>query len=234
MIQVAIVEDEASERSRIRECLRYMEETENIVFGITEFSSGSAFIARYAMQYDIVFMDIQMPGMDGMKTAHALREADPAVLLIFVTNMAQFAIQGYEVDAMDYILKPINKYSFSMKVRRAIARTTKRFDEFIYVKKDNEKVKIQISDIRYLEVNGHYVTYHTVSGNIDEYSTLKEAADKVNRDYFVKCSQSYLLNLKYVSSVKKETVYIGETAFYISRSQKKPFMDAFTKFIGGR
>ena len=66
--------------------------------------------------FDIVLMDIDMPGMNGMETARALRKVDAAVILIFVTNMAQFAISGYEVDATDFILKPVNKYSFAIKI----------------------------------------------------------------------------------------------------------------------
>ena len=116
MLQIAIVEDDPSERERIRECLRLMED-DDISFAVREFETGVSFLDQYQPEYDIVLMDIEMPGIDGLKTARELRRMDGEVILIFVTNMAQFALYGYEVDALDFILKPINRYSFSLKRR---------------------------------------------------------------------------------------------------------------------
>ena len=95
MIRVAIVEDDSAERERLRACLRWLEESEGMRFHVTEFSSGTAFIGSFQPVYDLIFMDIEMPGMDGMETARALRRMDASVLLIFVTNMAQYAIAGW-------------------------------------------------------------------------------------------------------------------------------------------
>ena len=95
MIRVAIVEDDSSERERLCACLRWLEESEGMRFHVTEFSSGTAFIGSFQSVYDLIFMDIEMPGMDGMETARALRKMDASVLLIFVTNMAQYAIAGW-------------------------------------------------------------------------------------------------------------------------------------------
>ena len=104
MIKVAIVEDDQDERTRIRECLSYYAGSEGLNFDVAEFSTGNAFIGNYRPQYDIVFMDIEMPGMDGMETAEAMRKMDLSVLLIFVTNMAQYAISGYSVEALDFVV----------------------------------------------------------------------------------------------------------------------------------
>lgn len=234
MIKVAIVEDNSNERERIRECLAFLTEREGIAFDVTEFPTGAAFIGNYVSEYDIVFMDIEMPGMDGMEAARALRKMDPSVILIFVTNMAQYAISGYEVEALDFILKPINRYSFAMKVKRAVARTTKRKDEYISIRSGGETYRVRIADIRYLDMVDHHTIYHTVEGDYSEYITLKDACRKIDREYFVYCNRSYLVNLRYVKSVRRDTVTVGTEELIISRPQKKAFLTALSDYMRGK
>lgn len=233
MIQIAIVEDDPAARMRIRECLDYISSENGVGFDISEFPSGFSFIGQYKPEYDIVFMDIDMPGMNGMDTARALRKMDSNVVLIFVTNMAQYAISGYEVDALDFILKPVNKYSFAVKVKRAIARTTKRTDEYVPIKTDGGLHRVRITAIKYLEISGHYVIYHTTGGDYAEYGTLKEVEAKINRPHFVRCNRSFLVNLRHVSSVNKDSVYVDGDELIISRPQRKTFLAALSEFMGG-
>lgn len=233
MIQIAIVEDDPAARLQIRDCLGFISAENGIRFDIAEFSTGFSFIGQYKPGYDIVFMDIDMPGMNGIDTARALRKMDSNVVLIFVTNMAQYAISGYEVDALDFILKPVNKYSFAVKVNRAIARTTKRTDEYVQIKTDGGFHRVRITAIKYLEVAGHYVIYHTANGDYSEYGTLKEAESKINRPHFVRCNRSFLVNLRHVSSVCKDSVFIDGDELLISRPQRKAFLAALSEFMGG-
>lgn len=233
MLHIAIVEDEEKERAHLKDCLNYLAEKEKVIFQVTEFPSGRAFLGDYKPVYDIVLMDIEMPGMDGMETARALRKMDTATILIFVTNMVQYAINGYEVDAMNYILKPVSKFDFAMKMGRAISRSTKRMDESIQVKTAKETYKVRLASIKYLEVSGHYVIYHTTDGDFSEYITLKEAEKKVSMDYLVRCHRCFLVNLGYISSVKGDMVYVGNEELPISRPQKKDFLNALAAFIGG-
>ncbi|MBO7368928.1 MAG: response regulator transcription factor [Clostridia bacterium] len=234
MITIAIVEDDKNERERIKECLDYVEENEGLSLRVSEFSNGLDFLGGYKPVYDIVLMDIEMPGMDGIELARAIRKVDKSVILIFVTNLAQYAVQGYEVEALDFILKPINKFSFAMKLDRAIARTTKRMNDSFQIKTGGETLSVQVASVRYVEVDAHYVIYHTTEGDYTEYKTLKEVEKKINKEFFARCNRCYLVNLRYVTSVKKDTVFVGKDELIISRPQKKAFLSAFSDFLGGR
>lgn len=234
MIRVAIVEDDEQERKRLRSCLTKLQEGGELSFHVTEFSSGTAFIGAYEPVYDLIFMDIEMPGMDGMETARALRKMDASVLLIFVTNMAQYAIAGYEVEALDFILKPVNPYSFAIRMKRAVARIPRRVEEYVAVRTEGETRQIEISSIRYLDMDGHYVVYHTLSGDLSEYGTLKDSYGKLNQTCFVFVNRSCLVNLYHVSSVNKNSVTVGDSVLDISRPQKKSFLTALSDFMGGR
>lgn len=233
MIRVAIVEDNQNERDRIRECLAYTEQETGTVFDIQEFSNGLAFISSYCPEYDLVLMDIEMPGMNGMETAKALRAVDSSVILIFVTNMAQYAISGYEVDALDFILKPINRYSFMIKMKRALTRITVRDEEFASVKTDGEIRKVRISSMLWIDVNGHYVIYHTTDGDVTEYTTLKEAARKVDQGSFALINRSCLVNMRRIEAVSRDTVTVGNAKLDISRPQRKAFLSTLSDFMGG-
>ncbi|MBR1814473.1 MAG: response regulator transcription factor [Lachnospiraceae bacterium] len=235
MIKIAMVEDRPEERERIKECLSYMEETEKLTFSVSEFSTGNSFLGNYQHEYDIVLMDIDLPGgMNGMETARQLRRMDSAVILIFVTSMVQYAVSGYEVDAMDFIVKPINKYSFAIKLQRAVSRMTRKAEQFIPVKTDGETMFVRREAIKYLEVQGHYVIFHTTDGTYTEYTTLKEAKERIGGDLFVHTSRSFIVNLQYVTGINKDMVTVSGDELQISRPQKKAFLSALSGYMGGR
>lgn len=234
-VRIAIVEDEASARERIRECLEYVETDSDVRFTISEFSSGIAFLDSYKAEFDIVFMDIQMPGMTGVDCAHTLREKDPSVILIFVTNMAQFAISGYEVDALDFILKPINKYSFAMKVRRALARVNTQSDEAnIVIRTRDSSVVVPGRDLYYVDVKDHDVVYHSARGDFRAYGSLRDAENELTGKGFVRISAWALVNLQYVEEIYPEEVIVAGARLRVTRNRKKDFLDAFSLFLGRR
>lgn len=233
MIRIAIVEDEPTERDRIKVYLEEIAQEDQTQFDIEQYSSGMAFVMSGMKDYDLVLMDIDMPNLNGIETAKALRKVDQSATLIFVTNMAQYAISGYEVNAIDFILKPVNRYSFAIKIKRAISRTAKKNDNAIQIKMDGTIFLVHMYQIMYLEVDGHYVIFHTTQGDYKEYTTLKLAQKRINSSHFVQCNQSFLINMKYIESVSRESVTVGGTVIYISRKMKTEFMNAVLDFLGG-
>ena len=122
VIRVAIVEDEREVREQLAEYLRRYERQFGRMFEVSLFEDGDEIVSDYRAVYDIILLDVQMRRMDGMAAAEAIRKVDKDVLLIFITNMAQFAIKGYAVDALDYVLKPVPYFAFSQQIQKAVNR----------------------------------------------------------------------------------------------------------------
>ena len=104
--------------------------------------------------YDIILLDVQMRRLDGMSAAESIRRIDPEVILIFITNMAQFAIRGYAVDALDYILKPVPYFAFSQQMQKAIDRVRKRQKVYLMVPVEGGLRRVDVNTIYYLESRG--------------------------------------------------------------------------------
>ena len=235
MIQVAIVEDEISAQDQVKACLSLLSKKQSVEFNITTFSTGSAFLEKFACQFDIVFMDIEMPGLNGMETAKLMRKKDSEVVLVFVTNLVQMALEGYQVEALDFIVKPIESASFLLKMERVLSRTLSLNKKSISLNNmSNETIIISHKDIFYVETDGHYVILHTSKGDIKSYATLKEIEGKIqDQRTFVRCNRSFLVNLQYLDRIEKDTVYIHGNPLLISRPSHKAFLMAVAAYIGG-
>ena len=125
MIHIAVVEDEKLFAEQILNFIRKYEKENNRQIKVTAYSDGEDIVEDYKGEYDIILMDIQMRFMDGMTAAEKIRSLDDEVIIMFITNMIQYAVRGYEVDAMDYVVKPVEYFSFSQKLDKAIARIRK-------------------------------------------------------------------------------------------------------------
>lgn len=185
MVHIALVDDDAEERKIVKESLDYITEKLGTKFTVTEFTDGSSFLGTYTPGFDIVLMDIEMPGIDGLETAKKLRAIDKTVLLMFVTRMARLAASGYEVDALDFIVKPIDKYGFALKMSRALSRLSATMNDNLFIRVDGEFVSIRMGTLQYVETDGHYIIYHTPDGVYREYASLK-SAEKKSRTEFCK------------------------------------------------
>ncbi len=230
---IAIVEDDQREIELYKTILSQYTEEYGQEFIVAEFNDPLDFLAKYSAKYDIILMDIEMPYINGMEAAERIRKLDKTVIIIFVTNMPQYAIRGYSVQALDYILKPVNYYSLSSVIRKAVKRIKRDDDFVVMVRNGSGLFKLYSSEILYVEVNGHKCIYHTTDNNIELYTTIKKVEEKLTSDIFVKCSNAYIVNLKHVDSVDKDGVHIGDEVLPLSRSRKKEFAERLSDFYSG-
>ncbi|MBO4990440.1 MAG: response regulator transcription factor [Clostridia bacterium] len=231
MIRIAIVEDEETERKRLEAAFRKYTEESGAQFTLYCFEDAVSFLDHYESIYDIVFMDILLPKLNGMDAAQKLREIDANVLLLFVTNMANYAVRGYEVSAIDFIVKPIRYQSFRSKMDRIVDIVRHRSKEIMITFDDSRKV-LPISSIYYVEVDGHTLIYHTEQGNYHSRNSLKNAEEELSGGAFVRCNVCYLVNLSFVTSVQGDDVEVGGSKLKISRARKKEFLTALANHFG--
>ncbi len=233
MIKIAVVDNEEADRELLMSSFSKLAEQVQEAIRVKSFDSGEALLAGYDYSYDLVCLDIDMPGQDGVFTARALRKIDERVMIIFVTNMAQMAICGYEVQAFDFLVKPVNYYSLAMKMRSAITLIHGRKKRSIVLHMPEGMVKISTDELYYIEVNGHYLTFHTSQGVFQQKVSLREWEEKLKDLSFIRCNNCYLVNLKHVSAVNKDEVKVGGQWLRMSRPRKKPFLQALANYLGG-
>lgn len=232
MYNICIVEDQIDTAQKLRAHVeRYALEHEE-TFEVTIQTDAITFLQQYRTGYDIVFMDIELPNMNGMEAAFRLRELDQAVVLIFVTNMAQFASQGYKVDALDYIVKPVQYVDLAHDLDRAIRQRQSKAQSILITYSGGFRRPL-LRDIRYIEVHGHTLIYHTTTGTISATGTLQEVEEKLRDKGFLRCNKFFLINFRHISSVRGYMVQIhGGEELQISRQRKKSFMNELAALMG--
>ena len=167
MVRIAVVEDEAVSRQLLADYLARYSEENGVSFEVTYFEDGGAIIGDYKPVYDIILMDIQMTHVDGMTAARAIREVDQEVVLVFITSAAQFAIHGYQVGALSYLMKPLPWFAFSQELSRCLEAVAKRRDASVLLQSGTSTHRINVTDIVYVESIKHRLDVHTVSGTYD-------------------------------------------------------------------
>lgn len=230
-IKIAIVEDDKAASDTIKGyILRYSKEN-SLQFAITQYPDAVGLLDQYSAKYDIIFMDIQMPYLNGMDAAHRLRALDQKVILIFTTSLAQYAVEGYEVDALSYLVKPINYYEFAMKLGKAIKKVPFISAEVVVLNTKSGDIRLAQEDIRYVEISGHWVVYHTLGGDYSQYSSLSKVEELLSKAEFVRCNSCYLVNLLYVQQVNSMFAILDDgTELKISQPKKKTFVSALQKY----
>ncbi len=232
MLRVAIVDDEAEVRAELSSLIARYADEHGVRILVNEYADGRGFIESGAVE-DIVLLDIEMPGINGMDTARLLRKGGVSSEIIFVTNMARYAIKGYEVGALDFVVKPVRYTSFAFKFRRAVEAASRKGSSRIGVGTREGLRYIDTDDIVYVEVMGHKLIYHGTRGSFEAWGTLKDVCKTLEPFGFALCNACYLVNLAHVVAVSQDMVTVeGGDELKMSRGRKRSFMDALTRPMG--
>ena len=233
MINIAIVKDDKVAADLLGGFAKKYGEENNLQIGVSVFGNSLDFLDSYRPVYDLVFMDILLPDSNGFETAKRLRQIDKTVLLIFVTNLQQFAVKGYEVDAIDFIIKPVYYRGFCLKMDKAVNLIKQKDTREIIIKRSAGIIKVPLKSVYYVEVIGHKIIFHTSGGEIDSGGSLAELEKRLKEDDFLRCNNCYLVNLKHIRSIDKYDITMSNgDLLRISQTKKKSFMSAFAKWLG--
>lgn len=230
-MRIAIIEDNRAEADKLKDLLEKYAKEYSDVIETDYFQNAIIFLEKYK-EYDVIFMDIQMPHLDGMKAAEKLREIDTVTPLIFVTNIGSMAVNGYSVGAFAYLTKPVSYDGLVMNMERLRRSLAENMDKKIVISATDGKVCLTSSEIYYIEVQDHTLIYHTQKGRFSVFNTLKNANEQLSNCNFSLCNSCYLVNLKYVYKVKNYTVQVFEDELQISHPRRKKFLEDLNQYIG--
>ena len=232
MYRIAIVEDEKNDAEKLNNSLKQYLEKNNISASIHNYSDGDVIIEEET-NFDIILLDIEMKRMDGIQAAHKIRQKDEHVIIVFITRMINMALEGYSVDAADFLIKPLNPLNFETRMDRIFKKLALNKDRFIEVKNGQHKQYININDIDYIEAANKKVCIYLINKqNISTTEPLYSLEQKLQNEGFYKPHNSYLVNLSHVKSLKQNEVLLKTSTAPISKHRRKDFLNTLTAFKG--
>lgn len=234
-MRIAICDDEKNIRELLgRKIIKQYPGAEIVLF-----SCGEELL-KSDKQIDILFLDIQMSGIDGMKTAKGLRKKDKNVILIFVTAVEKYVFHAFDVGAFHYIVKPIDDEKFSDVLCRAVdelnsQKLSVKEQEETYLMVNNGGVhrKVVIEDIIYAEVFNRKVVIHKINEQIEYYGKMSEL-EEITGDNFFRPHRAYLINFKYVEKYDANTIYLEKGSVLMAKQKYPEFVKKYMKYIQKR
>ncbi|WP_304341514.1 LytR/AlgR family response regulator transcription factor [Metaclostridioides mangenotii] len=234
MIKIAICEDEKKQQELLKTYINQIFEELSIKYKLEIFNSGEELLENYLKDTDILLLDIQMGIINGMDTARKIRTLDEDVEIIFITSLIEYALEGYEVRAYRYLIKPV-KYD---DLKEYIINCIKEVDiknKYIMVKEQGSRIKIDIYEITYIEVQKENLTIHTLNQIYKIKGTISNIEKEINCSRFCRCHKSFLVNLEHVKSIKQyASILENSEEVPVSRYRFKETKDKFFDLIEDR
>ncbi len=234
VLRVLIVEDDDDQANTIRGYLDRFSEQHGVSIQVSRMRSALELLDG-KRRFDLILMDIDLPGISGMDAIRKLREYDQETQVIFVTNLAQYAVSGYEVDALDFMVKPVRYIDFMIRMEKALRVLSRRQDKNLLITNREGVQIISSRNLAYADVLDHEIAYHLVSGElITHRASLNKLEEELEGLSFVRISKSCLVNVLHVRSIVGAaiTMTTGDVV-YVSRNMRKTALAAIANYYGG-
>ncbi|MDE7340897.1 MAG: LytTR family DNA-binding domain-containing protein [Lachnospiraceae bacterium] len=231
MLSIAVCDDEIRECCTISGKIREILEEMGQPCMVRQFFSGQELL-QDAAQFDLIFLDIMMRPPDGMKTAQMLREKENDTLLIFVSFSRSYVFDAYDVEAFQYLLKPIDEKKLKGVLQRAVDKIQRRSQEFIIVSKERKNRKLFLDDIYYFEIWGRTIVVHGTEGLFTYYGQIGVLEKTLQEKGFFRCHKSFLINLKYADVYNRQEVLLANgEKIMIARRRYEEFGKAILAYM---
>ena len=234
MYRALIVEDEPEEASRLIDFIRRYGQTHDETFDIVTLRSAMEMLSNRE-HFDLVFLDINLPGISGMEAAQLMRAYDEVTPIIFVTNLAKYATKGYEVGATGFIIKPVSWGNFTMALDRALRVVRNNAGRTIVIPTEDGMRVVRFSQMSHVEVRGHQLTYHLTDGEqLEVRGALGQLEEDLAGAPVVRVSKSCLVNMDNIVRIRSGELKMSTGAeVRISRTRRKEVVSAITDYLGG-
>lgn len=234
MYRILMVEDEAAAADDLRACIERYGREHGEQFQVSWIRSALELDTESPSGADLIFMDIDLPGVDGLDAAIELRRHDRATPLVFVTNLAQCAVRGYQADALDFIVKPYTYGAFAMRMDRAMEVMRRAARRSVTVRSHDGLRIVAVSDLVFVDVSGHNVIYHLADGtSFSARDSLSRTAEGLGGAPFLRISSSCVVNMGHVRGVRDaEVTLTGGERVWISRANKRRCLEEISRYLG--
>ena len=234
MIKAAVCDDSELDRTMLEDIVSRLMSDRGLTYDIVTYVSGKELVSGYKNHpYDIIFLDILMEDIDGIETGRLIREMDDKVEIVYCTSSRDFAIAAYDVHAMGYLLKPYETEKIGAVIDYYVQKHPQKNHNYIEVKSRRKSLIIPYKDIIHMESDNKVVyIYTTTHGAVKVYNKLDTFENELSDERFLRCHQSYLVNMQYVAGiVDSDFIMLDDQMIPIRKSGRKLIVKKYEEYI---
>lgn len=226
-MNIAICDDEEI----IREQIKGLIEKQKAGFYFDTYKTGEELLAA-GKHFDVIFLDIQMDGKNGIETARELRKREEDAVLIFITGIREYVFDAFDVAAFHYLLKPIEESRFTEVFGRAVKEVGKRKEqEQLFIKTRNRNITLDMKEILYVENRGKKLEIHTTKETLEIYAAMSKLEERLN-DKFYRSHRGYLVNMAYITEYSIDSISLSNgESIYLAKEKYSDFVKRYMRYL---